>query len=186
METVRVPEQTLTVVPSVQDRHQPALLFEPYKAISEKAEAQAPSRQPQNTLWMWTSLCLALGWIATLAIWFFSRRQSLKKGPENKPVIKFDNKTLKKACMNNNPIAAKDTLVQWGRQQWKESSLGKIALYCDDALKEEILRLNRALYSPEPSAWKGNKLLEAFNGFEKTQGKKQKVREEALQSLYKV
>ncbi|MGZ8194284.1 MAG: BatD family protein [Methylosarcina sp.] len=70
---------------------------------------------------------------------------------------------MKKACGDNNASAAKNALIAWGKLEYKATSLGVIASCCNARLRDEILELNRVLYSKEAGQWQGKKLFQAFS-----------------------
>jgi hypothetical protein len=88
---------------------------------------------------------LALGWLVTL-IYFLTRRTAKKpviEGNDRHKEIRLEDsvKALKKACADNDAVAAKNALLAWGRQ----TSLGAIAEQSDAGLRDEILHLNQVL-----------------------------------------
>jgi hypothetical protein len=164
METVKIPAVTITAIaasgPETTAQAPAAAPVKPLKYSS------AIIRQIEKTnLWLWVSLFLAAGWLLTLI--FFVR-----KGPLRKPVETVREKDgestvfikdLKKACASNDAAAAKNALIGWGKLEYKATSLGAIASCCDARLRNEILELNRTLYSKEMREWQGKKLFQAFS-----------------------
>ena len=76
--------------------------------------------------------------------------------------LKACSKTLKYACTNNDALAAKDALLEWGRQKFDCSNLNAIAVLCDARLRDEIVYLNQTLYGQESTQWDGKKLFQAL------------------------
>lgn len=163
IETAKIPETTITAIAvagTENESQAPA-------TTTAKPRENSPAftiQGEQTTVWVWVSAFLAIGWMLTLAF-FLTRR------PVNKPVI--DNqgedvdvagtiKNLKKACDDNNETAAKNAIAAWGRQQFNATCLGAIASCCDARLRDEILYLNRTLYSKASAQWQGKKLFQAF------------------------
>jgi hypothetical protein len=164
MEIARIPETTLTAGTGA--GAQPALPTPavPVAAEAQKSEAARVIQPQQENIWLWVSVCLAVGWLATL-IYF------LRKRPAKKPVIEDNDvrmrledsvKSLKKACNANDVIAAKDALMAWGQQKYNATSLSAIAAQSDARLRDEILRMNQVLYGREAEQWHGKKLFQAF------------------------
>jgi len=94
-------------------------------------------------------------------------------------------KTLKKACTTNEPALAKEALIEWGREQFNQSSLTKIAEQCAPALQSEILALNGILYGGENKEWQGAALLTAFKENQPITTK-QTTKAEPLPPLFKI
>jgi hypothetical protein len=130
-----------------------------------KIEPSTPIIQPQqNNRWLWVSIFLASGWLMTLI--FFITKRAIKR-----PVIEVNDadikleesiRRLKKACAENNAVAAKDALLEWGKQKYMVANLGTLAVFCDARLRDEILHLNQILYGRKAEQWQGKKLFQAF------------------------
>ena len=191
MELTQIPETTITAasIPGVAPPPVPLAKMEQ----TQNAESIQPSQtqQPQSSPnWLWVSLSLAFGWLATL-IYF------LTKSPVNKPTqvsrvdenqaisLKTCINNLKKACVDNDAVAAKNSLIDWGRQQFNVSSLGAIAAFCDARLRDEILELNQVLYGKESAQWQGKKLFQAFTE-NKARQKISSAKDSELEPLYKL
>jgi hypothetical protein len=150
IEIARIPETMITAV-SVAGS-QTAVKPPSVTTVKPQKIESAPVIQPQKSnFWIWASVFLASGWLATL-IYFQSRRRAKKPIIENNEVdVRFKDsvKHFKKACTDNDAAAAKDALIEWGRQKFNVSSLGAIAAFCDARLRDEILHLNLVLYGKE-------------------------------------
>jgi hypothetical protein len=169
METAHLPSVKLTALAGATDT----------QASAPPATANVP-QEPANSqvittpitvtsssdtrFWQAVSATLALGWLLTIVVLY--RRPSAKgstaKRVELVPETALE-KTLKRACWENNPQAAKQALLQWGKAEFGAESLGAIAAYCAEALREEILALNRLLYSGQNRDWQGQNLWQAFS-----------------------
>ena len=60
------------------------------------------------------------------------------------------------AYQDRDAEAAKGALLRWAEIVWRDrppSNLGALAQRCPAALRQEILDLDRALYSPQPGPW---------------------------------
>ncbi|MDD1612905.1 MAG: protein BatD, partial [Methylococcaceae bacterium] len=166
MEVDKIPETTILVESSG-----PAPAAEAGKPLEVNPEVK---RQPlviesmatqKKNVWVWVSAALAIGWLATLV--FFLRRRGPQLEPDKNQLQDAGvsgeyRQNLKKACADNDPSAAKSALLEWGRQKFYANSLGTIAEFCDARLRDEILALNKALYSKEAEQWQGKKLYQAF------------------------
>ncbi|MDD5754229.1 MAG: protein BatD, partial [Methylococcales bacterium] len=67
------------------------------------------------------------------------------------------------ACMTDDAQAAKIALIEWGRGQFDETSLGAIATHCEARLRDEILKLNSSLYAKNAEPWQGKELFKTFS-----------------------
>lgn len=188
METAIIPETTITA------------LAEPGK----ETEVQAPGlpvatantsqkipviQVEGNHFWIWVSLFLAIGWLATLI--FFLTGRSVKKSDLNRDEDDYDYdlreniKKLKKACVDNDAQAAKNAVIEWGRNKFNAASLGAIASFCDARLRDEILYLSRNLYGKETGSWQGKKLFQAF-AENKVRGTLFAQEDSSLEPLYRL
>jgi hypothetical protein len=122
--------------------------------------------------WVWVSGFLALGWVATLGYLFQKRSRSGPGDAEGKARETAAERQLvrnvRKACLDNDPVQAKDVLLMWARARWGESppvSLSALARQCNEELGGEIRKLSRQLYSKHRKMWDGADLLVAFKRF---------------------
>ncbi|MDD5277162.1 MAG: BatD family protein [Methylovulum sp.] len=173
MAVAKIPETTLTVTAAVTSQPPPAPVSAAPAATPKPAEAtainQAQTQTPaQSASWMWVSLFLALGWLITV-VYFLSSRGSAKKqaakdqGEPDQVRIKEIVSRLKQACANNDAVAAKNALLDWGKQQFDAANLGAVAGFCEARLRDEILSLNQLLYGKDTAQWQGKKLFQAFS-----------------------
>ncbi len=163
MEIARIPETTLTTVAVA--TQSVAIAPAVTSAIPQKIETGPVIKSPQETnIWLWVSVFLAVGWLITVIV-FLIKRTVKKPVIENSDLeisLKECIKNLKKACTNNDAVAAKDALLEWGRKKFNASNLGAIAGFCDARLRDEILHLNHTLYGKEIGQWHGKKLFQTF------------------------
>ncbi len=163
VEVARIPETTITAIGGAET--QATATTPAVTVVSPRKIEATPAIQPQqNNKWLWVSIFLASGWLLTL-IYFLTKRSVKKQVIEiNDAEISLKEivKNLKKACSDNNAVAAKDALLEWGRQKYKVSNLGAIAVFCDARLRDEILHLNHSLYGKKMQQWQGKKLFQAF------------------------
>jgi len=195
MEIARLPEKTITAVGGAQPvTVVPDVSDNAAKIESEKKPVAVIPSQPQTrNIWLWVSGFLALGWLITLA-YFLTKRPARKPVIENNEAdisLKNTIKNLKKACADNDPIAAKVALLEWGRQQFSGSatvnvsSLGAIAGFCEARLRDEILQLNQVLYSQNVGHWSGKKLFQTFTE-NKARAKLGVAEDKSLEPLYRL
>jgi hypothetical protein len=167
MEIAKIPETAITALDALGTQQAPVTPVAPAEVQQpQKAEQSTPITTPpqQQNIWLWVSAFLASGWLATLAYFLIKRSAKRPVAEKSEQEIRLEDsvKSLKKACADNNAAAAKDALLAWGRQKYGAASLGAIAELSDARLRDEILNLNRILYSREPDQWQGKKLFQAF------------------------
>ena len=187
MEIARIPETTLTAVAAA-GTHPAAIVPPITSATPQKIETGPVIKSPQQfNIWLWVSVFLAVGWLMTVIIF-------LTKRTAKKPVIEITDseinlneciKSLKKACANNDAVAAKNALIEWGRQKFNISNLGALAGFCDARLRDEILYLNHTLYGKEEGQWQGKKLFQAFTE-NKAREKIAANEDKSLEPLYRL
>lgn len=120
--------------------------------------------------WLWPSIA-ALGWLvaATLAWVLWQRSDSQpKRSTSTSSHFRVGNRELiplRLACSQNDPSAARDALLAWGKsylgQRGGSLTLDGLALEVDASLRAEIGTLDRALYSAQAGSWQGESLFAA-------------------------
>ncbi len=140
-----------------------------------------------SRFWQGLSAFLALGWLLTILAFYLrlikkSSQTDQTKGQLPNSAIE---KALKRACWENNPQAAKQAVLQWGRIQFGSDSLGSIARLCSEPLQTQIENLNQLLYSGQQKTWIGEHLWEAFSKNHIETGTVS-AKDEGLEPLYKL
>ena len=174
MEVARIAARTLTAIAATsspvdaQTDQSPPLI--PTPELSIPGDIAPENFLQANKLWFGLAIFFAIGWVGTL-VYFLTKKSGDAKNEsrvssiENTQAI---DKQLKKACTNNDPVQAKDALLKWGRDNFKQSSLTKIAEQCEPSLQQEILALNAILYSDKTTNWQGAELWTAFQSHQST------------------
>ncbi|MDP1664009.1 MAG: BatD family protein [Methylobacter sp.] len=164
MEIAKIPETTITALEAIGTQQAPVTPVAPVVAQPQKIEVVPLTQPQQQNTWFWAALFLASGWLATLAYFLIKRTVKKPVAEKSEVEIRLEDsvKSLKKACADNNAVAAKDALLAWGRQKYGAASLGAIAELSDARLRDEILNLNQVLYGKAPDQWQGKKLFQAF------------------------
>jgi hypothetical protein len=182
MEMAEIPETTLTALAGAQ----PVVNTPQLTSVNSQAITTTPTINtvPETNYWMWLSLCLATAWLITVIVLLkaSTKSEQLIKNVDVNTDISDAIKALKKACTQNDAIAAKNALIAWGNLTFNQSTLGGIADFCDARLRDELLHLNHSLYGQASSEWQGKKLFQAFTE-NKARQKKLLDRDNSLEPL---
>jgi len=175
-----LPPKTLEVTPSAV-----ALTTATPQQAIPTAEVNTPSTQETNKhtsiqdRWPWMlTLLFALAWLITLALWSGQRRA----GNSQKRHYKNALQELHKACMQSQPMQARDALLKWANLHWPDAhllNLTELSYLAEDVqLKKQIHILSQALYKNEETfLWRGDELWRCIQVVkQKKSGKKRKVR----------
>ncbi len=191
IEIAALPEMTLNVVAG-EDTAQ-AETFVPAAIEEQKQVPIIPilETKTENLIWQSIAIFSTLGWLITLGFVFFKHKSTSKIVPEpleNPAEISLKScvKQLKKACESNDANAAKSALMEWGRKQFDESSLGTIAPHCEARLRDEILKLNTFLYAKNAEPWQGKELFKTFSENNARAKLTTHAKNDALKPLYKL
>lgn len=174
IETAVLPEVNLNVlgevqnvVPQMQMPQTQAVTSTPETNV-ERPVLQQTETNFEHNIWKITAIFSTISWFLTLGFLFFKHKTTPKKAlkiQESPADISLNVcvKNLKKACETNDTVAAKIALLEWGKLQFNEISLGAIAPHCEARLRDEILKLNIVLYAKEAQNWQGRELFKAFS-----------------------
>ena len=161
----------------------------PQQINSVTAVQQSPQPTSQETsVWQWISVFLGLGWLTTLII-LFRKRAPKKQVIEEDPTevsLKEAIKHLKVACKQNDPLAAKNALLIWGKLKFNSHTLGSLAEFCDARLRDEILHLNQTLYGKAVGQWQGKKLFQTFTEYKALKKITPPTEDKSLEPLYRL
>lgn len=146
--------------------------------------------------WMWVSLVALIGWVVTAVAWWRSGRPfGIKAQSNSSPHLQIDSLSkkhaiqhLKAACSANNAQTAKNALLQWGKSVWPSrlpTNLNELARCSGGELGEQLLKLNKTLYSNNPGQWDGETFWRAFNSFENKPHQEEPKKNTGLMPLYK-
>ena len=183
MEIASIPEKKVTATGSATSQNTiPDDTLTPLQLNTEKNPKTKPKIQTvENPFWKWLSLFLMLGWLLTLFFLFKKQEPKQEKISTDTKQIKLKEsvKQLKKACIKNDSLAAKDALLAWGKIKFNSHNLSAISSYCKDTLQNEISLLNNSLYANKSNQWQGEKLFQAF----KMNNAQKKVSDESIDEL---
>ena len=192
MEFARLPERVINVLPAVgAPAAPPGLADDGAEPVSADGIAPAGLDSLAATAWLWVSLALALGWLATLGAWGWSRRARNALPGVTKPApmdIKLSVRELERACAENDPQAAQQALLKWAGCRWPGNpvySLGEIGAKLESELQAEIHRLNRMLYSAPSESWSGAPLWQAFSRADHETARRSPTKSRSLEPLYR-
>jgi hypothetical protein len=196
-EVARIPARTINVLPAVDaagaPHGQPDAAQTTPNTIPVQFEGatKLPAQQTSYNVWLWVSLFLALGWLATAVAWRLSGRKSVNRKAGRAPVGTSNatrtERRLKEACLNNDPHETKAALLEWGARRWPEDppvSLSDLAGRGSDALRSQVDALNQVLYGPRHQVWSGQALWKAIEDDKSGRRKQDTTRAEALSPLY--
>lgn len=166
-----LPGRTVQVLPNPDKPSTPAITNAPLNALP----GTIPLLQPASPWgWNYTSSALLFGWLLSLAvlIWRLRRlgqRQTLKQTQSQHPNLPaFNSKALRTACRNNDKTAAREQLLLWARH-YNILSQGSLTALSQQvaagAFREQLIRLNAALYSDSAADWNGEALWQAWSDY---------------------
>jgi hypothetical protein len=143
-------------------------------SVTEQPVTQAEGQvSPGNNFWLWLSLLLACGWIASGFYWWFkARRAGIRDAVAvEHPGLREARKQLRRACDANDGVSARHALLDWGRALLAPreiNNLQQLGGSLGDDLTLQIERLNQSLYAEAAAAWQGHDLWSVCQQLEKT------------------
>lgn len=164
-----LPGRTLTILPAVTGGGEVAAAA----AASAVGEASTvPRGEPaasRGVPWMWVSLVMALAWLATAGIWWWSRRT---RSPRAAPAPPVSARTTSPAsaraeflaaCRRNDPQTARRALLAWADAVWRDPAWAAgsaphgltavAARLADERIVAALGELDRACYAG--ASWDG-------------------------------
>lgn len=191
VETAHLPSVKIKAIAGVETSEAAASPQSVTESVDAKQTGAAPipiaeSSAADTRFWQAVSAVLALGWLLT-GVWLYRRpapNTLVARTDGLRPDAAVE-KNLRGACRDNNPQAAKQALLQWGKAEFAAENLGAIAAHSPGALGDEILLLNRLLYSGQHQDWQGQALWLAFNSRSSTP-KTHRPAQDGLEPLFKI
>ncbi len=129
----------------------------------------------QVGIWFWISLLLALLWLATIGLWWRSKRHQSDSISEtsvdttNQEYFHQAKKHFQSACKANEPRMARRRLLEWSAIHWPDDppqGLDDLASrIADPKVRAALAELDRSLYHGENHPWDGRQLARLMTKF---------------------
>ena len=156
-----IPARVLRVAAGAQDSAIPTSAGDGVKA----EQLPPPPLWRRPLLWQGLSALLVFLWLATFIAWRRARaRPQTAPGERDRgqDAPQVSATTLRRACLSDEPRAARRALLRWAAASWPENaprSLQELAKHLANAeLRAELARLDRALYASDQDPWRGEPL----------------------------
>ncbi|MCB1920631.1 MAG: protein BatD [Candidatus Competibacteraceae bacterium] len=152
------PQPALAQAPIVNPKPQTQESLPPVTKETPPQPASIPSIPPVVTpaYWPWIALAFLLAWIATLFLWWKTRREartvSISTNEQEHSVLSQQQalRDLKRACQTNDAERMKSALLHWATIRWPEnpprSVLRMAARINDDEARQALQQFDRWLY----------------------------------------
>lgn len=168
LETAVLPAQTLNAIAPVGSKSIPQV-SEPVKqtedtmALTVPLSSEQTKEQTSNPIWIWASLIFALLWLATLVLWYFSKKTSQTAQanlPANEPEKGHTLADVKKACRASQPQQARIAILNYASHLFAKpiASLYELSNMVEDpSLQLALKELDQMLYGEvhDLSNWQG-------------------------------
>jgi hypothetical protein len=200
METARIPERVLKVLPGTatpepeKQSPQPEspAVSAPVPAPAARHAPPAASAGPEQTVWFWLTVAFGTGWIGTALAWWWNRKPALtakQAVPPKQPDTSSKRQAreaLERACKTGDPATARTALAVWADLHWPGRGLEPLTQAAQGDLTRQLALLDRVLYGQGETQWDGVGLWASFRDFESTIPKPVKgVNQLTLEPLYK-
>jgi hypothetical protein len=133
--------------------------------VAESSGDVAPLQSELDWFWLWVSIILGAGWLASFIAWWLSRSGSRLRSTRPDDTVKNDlpgaTKRLHRACTDNNANNARDAVLCWANALVKNRrlvNLNQVARHFGNPLKQQLDLLNRSIYSESAGDWQGESL----------------------------
>jgi oxygen tolerance protein BatD len=188
----RIPERTVEILPAVNAENAPTQSNAAMPEMTDNAKSfinDEPGNQPsangnsllnlhdkpradlvstQSGIWPWMSILFALLWLATLGMWWRSKRHQphaileTSVSMNNQENVRYAKKHFQSACEANDPQLARRRLMEWAVIHWpNDPPAGLEDLSCrfvDPKVKVALAELDQSLYRDENHSWDGSQL----------------------------
>ena len=191
LEYARLAERVINVLPAsgAAGNQSSSLLEAPVASVAKPngLSLDMPAKS-SDMRWRWVSGALAVGWLATVLVWWYrSRRKPLPAAVLAKPSQRQLRRNLERACQSNMAVDAQQALLAWAGQRWPGSqirSLGQFAARLEGELQGEVHLLSQALYAESDRTWSGEKLWQLFEEFGRARSARVTPPDPQLEPMY--
>ena len=187
-EIASIPARTIKVTAGA-GVSEPASTSQPPVAITEDATNPVEVVPVNNPFWIWFSLFLACGWLASGLYWWFSGRPASSAKSDDQPKqtsLGKASKILEKACLQNNALAAREALLPWANALdagCRFVNLNEMTQVFGEPLKGALKELNQSLYSAGSEEWNGEDLWRVCKDIAESSKVSEKTEVDGLQAL---
>jgi len=162
--------------------------YDTHQQYASNIDSEIKTNSTVN-LWFYLSILLAVAWLITGYLLYKTKIENKREALSNKPVknhLKDNIKTIKLACLENNPKKTLQAVLLWCKQHHNTAGINDIIAISNQPLINEIQALNRHLYAQQNTGdWDGAAFLQAFE--ESLLIQKQATKDkEILEPLYPV
>lgn len=143
--------------------------------FDQQNKSTADFLSTQVGIWFWISLLLALLWLATIGLWWRSKRHQSDSISEtsvdttNQEYFHQAKKHFQSACKANEPRMARRRLLEWSAIHWLDDppqGLDDLASrIADPKVRAALAELDRSLYHGENHPWDGRQLARLMTKF---------------------
>jgi hypothetical protein len=180
-----LPPRTLEILPSAE---------RPVEAPAAPTPAEPQPAGADASVWQAIAAGLLVAWLATLGLWWQSRRPRHAATRESEPVAprRAANRRLlrqiKEASAAGDARRARALLLEWGALRIpdrKPSSLGELARHLPAEFAAAVAELERSLYGPGQETWSGRQLEAALADADRVQRPSDAAERDLLLPLYR-
>lgn len=142
-----------------------------------------------NRTWMAVAVFSSTGWLLTIIWLIWSRRRPIEADHKTEKNLSEQRafKQLLAACSGGSSLHARQAIIDWADALFPDTSVVSMdqasRLFGDDALNEELTRLNSSLYSRAGDEWLGTALADIVRTLRKRQIESRSRADDAL-TLY--
>jgi len=161
----RIPSRTIEVQQGANNSVASTPGFRGLPLVAESPGDVALLQSEPDLFWLWLSIILGAGWLASFIAWWFSRRGSRLGSTSSDDAVKNDLpgavKRLRQACAENSANNARDAVLSWANALVKNHrlvNLNQVARHFGNPLRQQLDLLNRSIYSESAGDWHGESL----------------------------
>jgi len=188
-EVAELPPRTLSVSPDTDAAADAPAAAEPVASSSVTAPAREPS------VWPWISGLFGVAWLATLVLWWRSRKRGGTRMPaaanptaDAKPALRRILRDLGSACATHDAAAARNALLLYAEARFSPNpprSLGALAALLPEGAAREVLALEAQIYGASAGVWRGDGLEALISELESAATQPEQGAAEPLLPLYR-